>query len=387
MNATFERWLVLFVTFLASSACVATAAEPVEAEIARLIKQLGSNDFDVRERASKQLESIGEPIRVALEKAAAESDDEETRERALALLKLLDSKLEVLCYKLHSEMVLGVAFTPDGQKVISASRDGTVRLIDRETGKLVHCFAHPLAFSVAVSADGKRAISGGYGPNQTLRLWDLETGEEIRRYTAYQSSVYGLAFSPDSKQALFGALDQNAAMLLDLESGEIVKRFAGHTGWVVAIALSVDGKRSLSASHDTTVRVWDTATGREVTRFTGHSGLAGAVAISPDGTRAVSGSTERTIKVWDVETGKPIRQMDVPFGSVGHLVFSNDGRRIASANLNDLTVSLWDAETGQELYRYAGHTDQVRSVAISADGRFVASGGFDKTVRVWRVPK
>ena len=384
MSAFSPRGFVLLVLIVPLAGVA--AAPPDDAEIARLIKQLDSDDFDMREAAGKQLEAIGEPIRPVMEKVATTGGDLETRARAVKVIQALNAKLQVLCYDLHSEEILSVAFTPDGEHLISASRDGTVRMLEARTGKLIHCFAHPAANCVAVSRDGSRAISGGYGSNQSLRLWDLESGKELRRYGTYSQSVYGVAFSSDGKQVLYGALDDKAPHLLDLESGEVIRRFPGHTGGVVAIALSSDGKQCFSASHDSTVRVWNTETGKELICFHGPLGAAGAAAVSPDGTRAVSGG-ERTIELWEAKTGKPIRTMELPASAVSWLAFSGDGRRIASANYEGKTVSLWDAETGKEIHRFEGHTDKIRCVAISPDGRFLVSCGYDKTVRVWRVPK
>src|SRR5207249_3697983 len=139
----------------------AVADDPDDKEIARLVKQLGSSDFRAREAARKELEAIGEPARASLRKVTDSGADLETQRRASALLQTLNAKLQILCYDLHSERVTGVAFSPDGRRVISASDDGTVRLIEASTGKLIHCLAHPSAYSVAFSPDGRKAISTG----------------------------------------------------------------------------------------------------------------------------------------------------------------------------------------------------------------------------------
>lgn len=203
------------------------ASAPTDAQIARLIKQLGSDDFIQREAAGKELVAIGEPARAALEKAAASADDEEIRERSVGLLKAINAKLQIASYNLHSEAVVGVAFAPDNRHVISASHDGTVRYIEGATKKLVHCFAHPAARNVAISPDGKLAISSGHGGNQALRVWDLETGQGVLRIVDHQGTVDRVVFSPDGGQVLYGC-DDGAVRLFDLAANKEIGRFVGH---------------------------------------------------------------------------------------------------------------------------------------------------------------
>ena len=362
---------------------VSVAAPPDDAAIARLIKQLDSDDFDTREAAGKQLETFGEPIRPVMEKVATTGDDLEIRARAVKVIQALNAKLQVLRYDLHSEPVLGVAFTPDGRRVISASLDGTVRLIEAGSGKLVHCFAHPGARNVAVSPDGALAISIGVGPNQSWRVWDLESGKEVSRLAA--SEAMDVVFAKNGHQVLWAPID-NSMRLFDSERGKEVWQFSGHTALVHGVDVSPDGKQSLSASFDGTVGLWSNETGKELKRMAGHTGGVWTVAFAPDGKRAISGGQENVIKLWNLETGCEIRELKAHTESVHSLKWSPDGRRIISGSY-DRTIILWDAETFEPLHRFEGHTDVIYSVAFSPDGKLIVSGGKDKTVRVWRVPK
>ena len=191
----------------------AVADDPDDKEIARLVKQLGSSDFRTRQAATKRLEEIGEPALDALDKAAASSDDLEIRQRASRLIQAIAPPLQILCYEGHSERVMGVAFSPDGRRIVSACNDGTVRLIEVSTGKLIHSMAHPFARSVAVSPDGKKAVSTGEANDQTVRLWDLETGKEMKLFKPSAGCISGVAFSADGKRVLFGGFSDKTARL------------------------------------------------------------------------------------------------------------------------------------------------------------------------------
>jgi serine/threonine protein kinase len=300
----------------------------------------------------------------------------------------------------HTGRILGAVFSADGQRVLSSDSDGTVRWLDASTGELLRSMNrpsargvanHPFTRGVAFSPDGKTAITPGDRDDRTMRLWDLETGEELKRFGPYAEDVHGMVFSADGQQVLFGLWMQKTMRLLEIETEKEIQRFDGHTDVVHGIALSPDGKKSLSGSRDKTVRLWDNETGKELKRLEGHKEQVLCAAFSPDGKRAVSGGFDREIRLWDLETGKEIRQMErhvegtlAPTQRFVDLAFSSDGRRIASADLK--TVRLWEAETGKELYVSERIKGPFLSVAFSPDGRFVVSTGYPSSVHVWRLP-
>ncbi len=360
-----------------------TRAAPDDPEIPRLVHQLGSDNFAQRQEATKKLQAIGEPARAAL-RDASNSPDPEIQRRAATLLQEMNAKLLVFSHKLHTHEIHGIALTADGSRVISASSDGTIRIVEVKTGKPLHCLEHPAAYTVALSADGKKMISTASSGKPSLRLWDLQTGQELSRLPGYAATAYRVALSPDAKHVLLDCYPEQVVRLIDIESGDQVHRFQGHTQSIQAVALSADGKFSLSGGHDGTLRLWDNATGKEMRRIDGHSDRIWSVALMSDGKRAASGGQERTIKLWDLQTGNLIRQMMTHADGTHGLAFSRDGL-LASASYGH-TLSLWDVDTGIELHRYEDATDKLYEVAFSADGKVLAAAGRDKIVRVWRVP-
>ena len=147
------------------------------------------------------------------------------------------------------------------------------------------------------SPDGARLASGSW--DETVRLWDVATGEEIRQLKDSTNWATSVAFSPDGTRLASGSLD-DTARLWDVATGNEIRRFEGHTDWVESVAFSPDGTRLASGSKDETVRLWDVATGDEVRRLEGHTYVVFSVAFSPDGTRLASGSGDKSVRLWRV---------------------------------------------------------------------------------------
>jgi DNA-binding beta-propeller fold protein YncE len=233
--------------------------------------------------------------------------------------------------------------------------------------------------SVAFSPDGKRLVSGSW--DQTLKVWDVQTGQEALTLKGHTAFITSVAFSPDGKCVVSGSYDKTLNVW-DTQTGQQTLTLKGHTGSVSSVAFSPDGKRLLSGSRDQTLKVWDARTGQETLK--GHTGLVSSVAFSPDGKRLLSGSFQ-TVKVWDAQTGQETLTLKGHTLGVKSVAFSPDGQRLASAS-DDNTVKVWDAQTGQEILTLKGHTHFVNSVALSPDGKRLASASVDKTVKVWDAP-
>jgi WD40 repeat protein len=279
--------------------------------------------------------------------------------------------------------VLSVAVTPDGKYVVSGSADNTVRLWDLPTGKEVRRFMghRSEVNSVAVTPDRKYVVSGS--SDKTVRVWDLATGQEVRRFMGHEDWVLSVAVTPDGQYVVSGSGDKTVR-LWELATGQEVRRFTGHENWVLSVAVTPDGQYVVSGSWDKTVRLWDLATGKEVRRFPGHSDCVNSVAVTPDGKYAVSASADKTVRLWDVATGKEVRRFTGHEGEVLSVAVTPDGQYVVSGS-DDKTVRLWELATGKEVRRFTGHKDWVRSVAVTPDGKCVVSGSLDETVRVWYI--
>ncbi|KAH6999495.1 WD40-repeat-containing domain protein [Ilyonectria destructans] len=274
----------------------------------------------------------------------------------------------------HKQHIKSLAFSPDGQRLASASLDKTVGLWNLETGELLHIIGphDDIVSRVAFSPDGKLLVSAAAARGDLadiLRVWDVTEGSMTQGFGNDKCFVAAVAFSPDGQRVAWGSDRRNHKAIP-----------GGYTGYVDDHCNLLIVRGLLGMGHKTKV-------------FYGHDSAIYSIAFSPDGRRIGSVSTDGILRIWDANKGvlqQTVRghitpdKYIVPSTLGPSIAFSPDGSQLALGSPTPYgTVKLWDSKNGALLRMFQGHTGPIYSVNFSPDGDQLVTTSTDGTLRRW----
>ena len=340
----------------------------------------------------------------------------------------------VAVFKGHQSEVWSVAFSPDGETLASASKDGTVKLWKvRPAGaavKALDTIATPLWFSpdgtvlltrnrngslhywdvntalekraipplktgseryfTTVSGDGKYLATSV--EDGRIFTWDLESGLPLWTNRVDSNPANALAFSPDNRLLALSAGLYNGGTwnggtwLLDLGSGraELLSPDYCGTRDCADLAFARDGKLLAGVGPDYTVRIWDVETRKLRSVLRGPTWHITTMAFSPDGRLLAGGANDNTARLWDVATGAPVAVLTGHKTGIVQLAFTPDGRTLATSG-SDRTVRFWNLATYRELMTLKTATTWTHFL-FSPNGHALATGGLSGPLELWHAP-
>ena len=266
-----------------------------------------------------------------------------------------------------------VAFSPNGEYVLSAGFAGDIRLWRKD-----------------------RCDLQGIGFIHDPRIPPNEKQNEFPPYFSVRRGILSLVWSPDGNKFAFGLRDRTVRVYSfdpTLDQHRLFEEygvFHEHMGGLRAVAYSPDGRFLASGGHDESILLWNAESrGSSVRRFCCHTGMVNTITFSPDGKRVLSGSTDGKVRVWDVKTSKTVKEFQLE-GSTYAVAYSPDGRFIGASEDSYTKmygrqdpIVLWNAKTGKEERQFLGHTEGSWAIQFHPNGRHLGSAGQDGQVIIW----
>ena len=244
----------------------------------------------------------------------------------------------------HRHEVISVAWSPTGEYLATSGKDCQVLVWNINSESIDNHFSdHKRAVrALAWSPDGKNLASGD--DDSSIVIWNIETS--VRRWITYHTNwVRSLVWSADGT-LLLSASDDGSILILDVQRGRPVKKLLGHTSWVHMAIWSPNEKLVASSSEDRTVRIWDVAKGSLLVILEAHSAPTCALSFSPDGNILVSKSEDHSVLVWDTKTWNVIQSIQETINTAStslyaSIAFSPDGNRLATLGNQDHIIRIW----------------------------------------------
>jgi len=306
-------------------------------------------------------------------------------------------------YSTGKSTTYAIAITPDGQMMVSGGNDRIITVRNLGNGRIIRTFTGHTGsiYALCLSPDGKTLVSGGR--DTTLKVWNLDTIGNYKSIsptsrvigdgllytlTGHSESINCVAITPN-KQILVSGSEDNSIKLWDLATGECLATLEGQEAAVKSVAITPDGQLLVSGSADNTIKLWqlpDNASepicADPIYTLTGHTDWVKCLAIAPDGQTLASGSQDKTIKLWQLDTGELKSTLLGHWGEVNCMAISPDGQRLTSCSWDE-TIRLWHLGTFKQLHSLSGHQGAIACFAISPDGQPLVSSSWDHTIRLW----
>ena len=329
-------------------------------------------------------EPISKPTsRLQLERAAEPKPTPEPKTKPEAEAKpTIERELQTRVKKVHQGGIRDIAVSRESTLAASASDDESVNIWNYDSLQSVMQFPHPTGVqAVDFSPDGERLATASY--DGVVRMWDLATNGYLFNLSGHVGNCKDLSFHPSGTILASVGFD-NTVRIWDLNKRKEKWIFDRHTDRVDCVSFSPDGEIVASGSYDKTIKLWNVSSGKELGTLEGHETAILCLDFDPSGRMLASGSGDlpgkgRCVKVWDLKTRTEKFTFSDHNANIDCIAFSPNGELLATAGGVELFI--YETENGRLVDRLQEFDSYYLSLAFSKDGTSLLSGDGDGTLR------
>lgn len=331
----------------------------------------------------------------------------------------------------HSDTVTSIKLTSDGQYLVSASYDNTVKIWDFYQGDLIRTLRGHSSWiiSVSLTPDDDKIISSDL--DGTIKIWEFKTGKELYTIKTYEEDEKSITVTPDGNLLITGSTD-GTITLWDMKTfkrlKEITVQNGSHSSYITSLLVTADNKLLITGSNDKQIKIWDLKQ-TKLLRTIEFDEYVDYLDISKDNKSIIASVWDGKIKLIDLNTGNISKEIEeklkyvkiarlspdqdlllsfagsdgdgefyireVSSGDIKHtfydegeindLIFSSDGKYVISAS-EDPTIKVWDIETGKLVQAFERAEGHLGAISITIDGKNILSSTGNKNVDVWGLP-
>eukprot|EP01132_Coremiostelium_polycephalum_P009326 gene9326-11436_t len=287
----------------------------------------------------------------------------------------------------HKKNVKCVEFIGNGLSLASGSSDNTIKLWNTETGSLISNLVGNTSriWDLSSSPSGNfLASSSGDG---IVKVWDISSQSNPQcplSIKAHESDAYTVQFHPGQNHIVTGGYDKSIH-LFDVRTGQLVKTFSGHTGSISKVIFNPHGNLIISGSKDCTIKFWDIVSGVCIKTFSSHLGEVTSVSTNSSGSYLLSASKDNSNRLWDIRNARPIKRFKGHQNTSKNFVRSAFGpnESLVIGGSEDGYVYIWDIETCNILQKLGTGSGMIYSTTWCQEQSILASCSHDSTVKLW----
>lgn len=282
----------------------------------------------------------------------------------------------------HRDAVWSVLLTRNGETLVSASADKTIKVWNLKTRKVMRTLVGHTDTIRAIALNQNEQVLVSGGADQKIKIWNFQTFDLMSTLSTNAGSVWSVAISNDGQLLISGSED-GSIKIWNLYTGKIIKTIHGHQGRVYSVAISPDQKTFATGGLDSTIKIWDLSTGKMLRAIAQHQSAVRSVIFSPDGKILASASWDETIKIWRVDNGQLLHNLMGHTARVVTLSWGFDQQTLISGSI-DNTIKVWNIQTGKLIDTLASHADWILAIATNPTQKILVSSSKDQTIRIWQ---